>query len=284
MALKPRSGRLYLGILGLFVILAMLATSVYSQEAVNTSPKVEDLIAQLKKGPFMRLTANQIAEAGAVEAIPILRERFEAISPPAIDIALLKDDLLEMAMDKQVLAGALVRLGEKDESYWNFLLKNATEAVVSDAPFPLAFDATGKLIPKKLTPDFQAWSRARKISAETAAQNQIYRVPGFLLALAITADIRGISTLRKALSSPNYYIQNVGALGLALLQDKDSIPLIIGACVKAPAEIANVIARPLVFFEDPRAQEAAAKFIPDQPLLNSLRQRSHEKGPRGLIQ
>jgi hypothetical protein len=284
MTLKDCSRRFPLGILGLFVILPILDGSVYAQEGVNRTPKVAELIAQLKKGPLSRVTVNQIADAGAVEAVSILREKFEAISVPQTDVSLLKDDLLEMAMDKQVLASALVRLGEKEESYWNFLITHATETAASDAPFPLAFDEKGKLIPKQLTPDFQAWSKARNVSAVTAAQNQIYRLPAFLLALAMTGDIRGLSTLRRSLSSPNYFVQRDGAVGLALLQDKDSIPLIIEACGKAPAEIAKAIAEPLVFFDDPRAQEAAGRFIPEVSLVDSLRQRSHDKGPRGLIQ
>jgi len=54
--------------------------------------------------------------------------------------------------------------------------------------------------------------------------------------------------LRRGLLSPNYQIEIIAALGLADFGDKGSIPLIIEACSKAPAEAAAVIAEALVYF------------------------------------
>jgi hypothetical protein len=56
-------------------------------------------------------------------------------------------------------------------------------------------------------------------------------------------------------------IENAAAQGLAELQDKDSVPLIIEACKRAPAEAASVIAGSLVYFDDPDAQSAVDAYV-----------------------
>ena len=74
----------------------------------------------------------------------------------------------------------------------------------------------------------------------------------------------------------------MAAQGLAVLQDKASIPLIIEAARKAPSEMQRFIAHALVAFDDPQARAAAEKLIPDKALLAELKQTVKEKGPRGL--
>lgn len=70
----------------------------------------------------------------------------------------------------------------------------------------------------------------------------------------------------------------MAALGLAKLQDKESIPLIIEACQRANPEMAPFLARSLVFFDDSQAQNAAEKFISNKKSLEELRRRIRERG------
>jgi hypothetical protein len=70
----------------------------------------------------------------------------------------------------------------------------------------------------------------------------------------------------------------MAARGLAKLQDKESVPLIIKACKNANPEMVSFLARSLVFFDDPRAQEAAEMFISNKKSLEELRRRIREKG------
>jgi hypothetical protein len=56
-------------------------------------------------------------------------------------------------------------------------------------------------------------------------------------------------------------IENQAALGLAEAQDVDSIPLIVMACKRAPAEAAGLIAVSLIYFDAAEAQSAAARYI-----------------------
>jgi hypothetical protein len=57
-------------------------------------------------------------------------------------------------------------------------------------------------------------------------------------------------------------IEMVAAQGLAEMQDKDSIALIIDACKRSPAEAAAVTAESLVYFDDAEAQSAVDIYIP----------------------
>lgn len=80
--------------------------------------------------------------------------------------------------------------------------------------------------------------------------------------LAMTRDWRAVPLLRQALSARDYMIQSAAAEGLAAIQDKESIPLIVDAVKKAPAEAGAVIARSLVYFDDREAQAAVDKYVP----------------------
>jgi hypothetical protein len=80
--------------------------------------------------------------------------------------------------------------------------------------------------------------------------------------LALTADPRGIPLLRRALSSPNHMIAIFAALGLAEIHDDASIPMIIQACQKLPADAAVAMAESLVYFDGSDAQNAVDQFIP----------------------
>jgi hypothetical protein len=101
--------------------------------------------------------------------------------------------------------------------------------------------------------------------------------------LARTGDARGLAMLRRGLSSRNDLIRALAAKGLALLEGRDSVPAIIAACGTAPAQAAELVARALVFFDDPRAQAAADTYIKDADVLRELRRLSRERGPAGVF-
>jgi hypothetical protein len=229
---------------------------------------VADAVKKVKQGKFLGVHVEEIAEAGAVEAIPALQEQFARSLEPNASAEIDPGN-------KGVIASALVRLGDKGQVYWDFLENPARTAVESGPPFPIRFDAQGKIMPYQLTPELLEWAKSRSISPEDAAQIAMYDMPGKVLLLAETGDPRGLPLLRQAMSSPNYMIQAEAAKGLAKLQDKESIPMIIGACQRAPVDMAAVIAQALIFFDDPQAQSAAEKYIPND-MLKALREVRHE--------
>ena len=90
---------------------------------------VADAIAKVKSGDFARVHVDLIGRAGAVEAIPILKEQFVRIQDP---------------LDKAKIAQVLIKLGDKDDTYWDFLVKLATPALESDAPDFMSYDSQGR--------------------------------------------------------------------------------------------------------------------------------------------
>jgi HEAT repeat protein len=213
-------------------------------------PKPPDPVEALKKddGESISYFVEQIVQTHAVQAIPILKDKF--VSTQDVN-------------DKVQIASALVRLGDKDDTYWDFLVRQAAPAIESDAPPIASYDSQGKFV-RGPSPEFVAWAKAHNVSLDSAAEDSMYRSPGKVMMLAVTGDPRGIPLLRRALSSSNFMIQTFAAEGLAGMKDKDSIPLIIAACQRAPTEVAAMIAESLMYFDDPQAQSAADRYLPKE--------------------
>jgi hypothetical protein len=210
-------------------------------------PKAPDPVEALQGGNFTPVFIEKVAAAHDLRAVPILKEQFKRS----------QDTIM-----KAHIASALVRLGEADETYWDFLVEQAKGAVENGAPSVAAFDPQGK--PKGTSPEFITWAKTHASSVASAKADAMIWLPQRVLFLALTGDSRAAPLLRRGLSSPNFMIQADAATGLAKLQDKDSVPLIIEACKNAPAEPASTIAKALVYFDDPQAQKAVDKYIPKE--------------------
>jgi hypothetical protein len=94
----------------------------------SRSDQLATSIARAKLGNVDISDVEIIAEAGAVQAIPSLEEQFGRTTD--VDT-------------KTKIANGLVRLGDKHNTYWNYLLE-ATLAVDSDVPDALFSDPVGK--------------------------------------------------------------------------------------------------------------------------------------------
>lgn len=247
--LSVASIRLAFCVLACYPVLAGFAfgQAVPGQPAYANDPtNLADAIAKVRSGEFAGIHVEMIARSGAVDAIPILKDQF----------ARSQDALI-----KAKIANALVRLGEEDKTYWEMLVSVATPAVESDAPFFMIIDPHGKMLPGP-SPEFVAWAQAHNVPVMEAGEQSVYVLPGELMLLGSSGDSRAVPLLQKALSSPNYFIQVAASLGLADLKDKASIPLITEACKRAPAEAAAEIAKSLIYFDDPQAQNAVDQYMP----------------------
>jgi len=216
---------------------------------------------QLHQGDLAehRSDVRLLAQAGATQAIPALKDEFAAA----------KEIWLKLA-----IASALVRLGDKDQVYWDFLADEARAAVESDAPSIFLRDSEGRVDrnQREMAPEFIAWAKAHNLDRAAAAQAQTFELPRNLFYLAETGDPRGRELLRMGLKSHNTTIQSYAAKGLAKLRDKESVPLIIEAGRTMPREVAAFLVAPaLLFFDDPRAQSAGEMFISDKRVLQELR-------------
>lgn len=232
-----------------------LLTSVADGRTQQAQPKklaygvdranVPDAIAKVRSGDFGAIHVDLIVRAGAVEAIPVLKEQFAHVQDPLL---------------RSKIAAGLVRLGNTDNIYWDFLVKYAKPAVESDFPGFASNGSQGKA-PAEASPEFQAW-----VKAHNPTPKEVYEVsqlPGRLALLGWSRDPRAVPFLHQALSSPNPMTQIIAATGLAEIGDKSSIPWIIDACRKSPAQ-AEAIAQALVYFDDNDAQMAVDEFIPKE--------------------
>jgi hypothetical protein len=270
------------------VTLLLIAPAMYSQgqappvsaqgqtQAQTVAPlphisqeQVDEVIRHVKSGDFDPMELLLLVQSGAPEGVPILKEQFTVSTTP-IHI-------------RVIVASYLVRIGERDPVYWDFLFTKAKDVAESDAPDPKQYDSEGKAVPGQLSPEFVEWANAHGLSPNDAAVAQTYELPGILLLLAKTGDLRGLGLLRRGLASRNYLTETMAAYGLAILRDRESIPLIIEACRKAPKDAAFAIAWALVFFDDPKAQTAAEEFIANKQLLEELRKMIREKGIDGIL-
>jgi len=277
-ATSSRSWHAGAGLLVVWCALFMMVRSEYAQEAPEAQTQklpygidranVPDAVAKVKSGQYLAVHVDLIARAHAEEAIPALKEQFGRV----------QDSLL-----KAKIAAALVRLGDKDDSYWDFLVKEAKVALDSDAPSFAAYDSEGKALGGP-SQEFETWLKTHNPSEDidSAAGDSSYMLPALVTLLAWSEDPRSIPYLRQGLSSPNYMIQIAAANGLAELGDENSIPLIISACQKAPKEVAGVIAESLVYFDNDAAQKAVDRYVPKDTAKIDRDDKASGKKPKPL--
>jgi HEAT repeat protein len=244
----------------------LLSAVTYGQAVQGRPDEVADSIAKVKSGDFNGYHVEVIAKARAVDAIPALEEQFRHVTKVEL---------------KSKIANALVRLADKKSAYWNYLLQQATLAVDSDVPDSIFSDSQGKLMMNESTPELQAWAHTHNVSPEIAREYATYDLPGKVFDLAQTGDPRGIPLLRRALQSRNCGMASIAAKGLAQIQDKESIPLIIAAAQKSPAGCGGGIAFALIYFDDPRAQRAVDTYVPKDMAKTFRDARANGLGPFG---
>ena len=243
----------------------LLSGLAHAQEVQKTPTELESAIARVCAGDVSNpRDVVVIANAGVVQAIPVLEEQFKR----ATDID-----------TKLSVASGLVKLKDRDDTYWNFLLEQATLAVDSDIPDSVFSESQGKAVIQGS--ELKTWAGAHNASVTRAAQYARYDFPGKVLPLATTGDRRGIPLLRRALQARNYLIVAWGTKGLAEIQDKQSIPLIIAAVERAPSGYRSLLAESLVYFDDAQAQTAVDKYMPKDNATMDRQERARGRGVFG---
>lgn len=198
--------------------------------------------------------ATAAAQAPPERAIPVLERFYEKHKDDPIG-----EDGLPPLRDK--LASLLVQLGDPNPVYWNLLVSEADLALSSQAPFPAAADA--KTWDDLYTPEQKAWAKAHNISVDQMSKEAMLIAPGRLVPLARSGDPRALPILRSGLKSENPMIQDVAAAGLAILRDKDSIPVIIAISRARQGFDAHFIAENLMFFHDATADKVYHEYFPE---------------------
>jgi hypothetical protein len=212
--------------------------------------QITNAINEVKGGNYAYV--QQITrEAGQARAMPILEELFAHGAN---------------AETKPWIASELVKIGDKDNSYWNYVVDLATDELENGPPDFMSFDQDGKELPGA-SPEFLKWAKAHHIAPESFSFEVV--MPVRFGMLIVTKDPRAIPLLRRGLLSPNHLLEASAAGGLAALKDRDSIPLIVEACKRAPKGFRFAIATNLLEFRDQEAQVAAEPYLPED-LVKSL--------------
>jgi hypothetical protein len=164
--------------------------------------------------------------------------------------------------EKQRSAVLLLRFGEKDEKYFNYLAEHAKNSLKNDKPFPFKFGEDGKMIKGEYTEEFLSWAEQHGIAPDVAAPKAFYDDIIDIFRLADSYDPRGYDILIEALNSPNYMIATQAAKGLAGIGDKRAIEHIRAAAVKAPNDAKSLfIIDALIYFDDIEAQNAINELM-----------------------
>jgi HEAT repeat protein len=220
-------------------------------------------------------TLRQFQRDPETRAIAIAAEEKCLPPPPPIDpaenLAILKQNFLNTQdeRDKAQTASALIGLGDKDDIYWDFLLRLATSLLESEVSSAVKNDSQGKLVEGPSSDE--AWAKRDRDYNEMLM---------FVETVAETRDPKGVRLLRRALSSPNF--QSIAAAGLVRARDTDSIPLMIDLCKNASPEVARFFAsQVLVYFDDPRAQSAVDQYLSKEDARFAREQKAEGVGPLG---
>jgi HEAT repeat protein len=224
-------------------------------------PLISHTLRQFMRDPDARAAAR----AGEEQCLP---------PPPPIDpaanVAILKQNFLNTQdeREKAQTASALIGLGERNDIYWDFLLRLETSLLEGEVSAAVKQEK-----PIEETSSEEAWAKLNR---------EFNEMMNFVQIVADTRDPRGVRLLRRALSSPVSDTQNIAAAGLARAQDKDSIPLIIDVCKNAPPDVAAVIAsNSLVYFDDPRAQSAVDQYLSKEAAKFAREEKANGVGPLG---
>ncbi len=125
-----------------------------------------------------------------------------AATHPAETVAILKENFVNTQDErrKAEIASALISLGDKDDIYWDFLLRLETSLLEGEVSSAVKSDSQGK--PIEGPSEDEAWVKQNREFNEMLT---------FVEIVAETREPRGVRLLRRALSSPNSETQNIAA-------------------------------------------------------------------------
>lgn len=236
-----------------------------SRQAANKpiQTATQRAISRLESGNFAPFDIEVIAESNAAQAIPALETQFERSKDLTI---------------KGKIANALVRLGDKNSLYWDFLVNRVLQVLQDEPPTGITYDTSGKVIPAP-SMKLAKWAKKHHMSIQQAWNDATFEAVAAIINLGSSDDKRSVPILRQALASQNDFVKMAAARGLAELRDTASIPLIIDACENSPKDAAAGIAESLAYFDDPTAQHALDEYVPKNTARNLREAIAHGKRP-----
>jgi len=192
-----------------------LAVVLLSQMQLSraAAPSVDVLISRLGEPKLDRSVVWGLEGSPAEERIvKALRSSFEQ---------------REAKEEKQWLAVALLRMGDRVAGPYEFLAAYAQQAIDDRAPIFQKYDASGRAVRGQFSDEFEAWCLANHLDARAVAARQIGEYPDDVQYLAEATDVRARDLLRRGLESPNPGVVMYCIQGLGRLQDMEALTLIV---------------------------------------------------------
>ena len=209
-----------------------------------------------ERPPYPLFVIRRLIDLADPVVLPALREAF-----------MLEGENLT----RQFLAAALVRLGDTDPRYFDYVARAALDAVNSDVPYR---DSSAILATANGSPhhdEIRAWAQARGVPLIQGIRTATIELPAAVEALGEAADRRSLPIFLRGLESPNVLIVREAAFGLARLHDTAAVEPIMTACKRLDAEERPWVAKSLLYFHSKKAQKAASAMIADPARLQRWR-------------
>jgi hypothetical protein len=173
---------------------------------------------------------------------------------------------------KQQLALFLLRLGQKEDVYYDELFRYAKEAITAKAPLWYFSDPQGNAIRGEYPLEFRNWCVARMLTIEDC----VARVSGYatdVIYLAAAKDRRSIPLFREGLESDNEGIVSVCISALGRLNDTESLGLIDAALKRLKPNLRSIAASSLAEFDSPLVMPMLDRYITDPKARQEASQR-----------
>src|SRR5579872_5464807 len=147
-------------------LLLVVACSVWVGPRVAQGQDTKTLRERISIRPFDTTVLGDVERSRDPQLLPDLRQAFEDT---------------KAKREKQAIARTLVRLGDKDIRYFEYLASFAKPAVESGAPMIFVYGSDGKAVRGVVNPEFQAWCRDHGLDPEQELVNQFKTYPQDLM-------------------------------------------------------------------------------------------------------
>jgi hypothetical protein len=244
-------------------LLRTLALITVASIASAAPRSVSELLSKLAKGP---LDPSVFFE---LESQPTEQRVFEALAE-----AFEKRDSKE---DRQWIALTMLHLGDTSERYLDLLSGYARQAIEDRTPLWFVYGPSGDIMRGEMSHEFEQWCRENNRNPKEVAGLQFSTYPVDVSLVADAQDARAADLLRRGLESENPLIVFYSAEGLALLQDREAIPLIVRSCERFPAGTASFVAESLARYLTLDADLVMERFVKDPNVRAAVKREALRK-------
>jgi len=170
---------------------------------------------------------------------------------------------------KQWIAVSVLRLGERSNTYFDFLAAYATKAIDDRTPAFFRVDGQGHAVRGEFSVEFLSWCAANGEDPKLTAAKQLSEYPQDVSFLAEAEDARADGLFRRGLDSPNPGVVGYSVEGLGRLGDVSALPLIEGAA-KHVAGGPLIIEMYLPWYNRPEAYALLQRLEPNPKTRDGL--------------